>query len=159
MLYLDSSALVKHYLNESGTDSINERLQVETENARPVFTSVLSFAEIHAIVARRTRERLLSVNEAAALHDRFDTDWVLGFTAIGLDTGVLIFIRDIVKMHPLKGADAVHLASALWLRDMTRVGGKLLQHGERIVFASSDRQLTTAAQKYHLEIFNPETAE
>lgn len=157
MLYLDSSALVKHYHSEIGTDAVDERLQVEAENARPVFTSVLTYAEIHAIVARRTREKLLSVDEAAAVQDRFDTDWVLGFTAIGLEVGVLGFIRDIVKAHPLKGADAVHLASALWLSDTVRLGGRLVQRGEPITFASSDRQLTSAAQKYGLEIFDPET--
>lgn len=158
MLYLDSSALIKHYQNEPGTDAFNERLRLEFENSRHVFTSVLSYAEIHATVARRAREKLLSANEAVAIHDRFDADWVLGFTEVALDSYVLIFIRDIVKAHPLKGADAIHLASALWLRDMVRIGGKPGPSGEQIIFASSDRQLTNAARKYNLEIFNPETA-
>lgn len=157
MLYLDSSALVKHYYNEIGSYSLNKRLQVETENARPVFTSVLTYAEVHSSVARRTREKLLSLSEAAAVHDKFDTDWVLGFTAISLDVGVLGFIRDIFKAHPLKSADAVHLASALWLRDSARLSGRFLQRGEPLIFASSDRQLSTAAQKYNLETFDPET--
>ena len=158
MLYLDSSALMKHYQNERGTEAVDERLQVEFENSRHVFTSVLSYAEIHAIVARRVRERLLSAGEGAAIQDRFDADWVLGFTAVELDSYVLIFIRDLVKAHPLRGADAVHLASALWLRDMVRVGGKLARPGEQITFASSDKQLITAAQQHDLEIFNPEIA-
>ncbi len=158
MLYLDSSALMKHYQNERGTEAVDERLQVEFENSRHVFTSVLSYAEIHAIVARRVRERLLSAGEGAAIQDRFDADWVLGFTAVELDSYVLIFIRDIVKAHPLRGADAVHLASALWLRDKVRVGGKLARPGEQITFASSDKQLVTAAQQHDLELFNPEIA-
>lgn len=156
MLYLDSSALMKHYQNERGTDALNQKLWAEFENSRHVFTSVLSYAEIHAIVARRVRERLLSAADGAAIQDRFEADWVLGFTAVDLDSYVLVFIREIVKAHPLRGADAVHLASALWLRDMVRVGGKLTRPGEQITFASSDKQLITAAQQHNLEVFNPE---
>ena len=157
MLYLDSSALVKRYYDEVGSDSLNKRLQVETDKARPIFTSVLTYAEVHSSVARRTREKLLLPSEAAAVHDKFDTDWVLGFTPIALDLGVLGFIRDVFKAHPLKSADAVHLASALWLRDAARLSGRFVQRGEPFIFASSDRQLTTAAEKYNLEIFDPET--
>ncbi len=75
-----------------------------------------------------------------------------------LDSGVLILIKDIVKRHPLKGADAVHLASALWLRDMVKAGRGLGQYDEAIIFVSSDKQLISAAHKYNLEIFNPQTA-
>jgi hypothetical protein len=157
VLYLDSSALVKRYKNEPGTDALNERLSEETKNARRVFTSVLTFAEIHAVIARQSQETRLSTAEAEAIHDSFDADWVVGLSPIELFAGVLVSIRGIVRTHPLRGADAVHLASAIWLRDMTRVGGKPLQHGERIVFGTSDKQLTIAAQKYNLEIFNPET--
>jgi predicted nucleic acid-binding protein len=156
VLYLDSSALMKHYQNERGTEAFDKKLMAELENSSHVFTSVLSYAEIHSIVARRVREKLLSAVDGAAIHERFDADWVLGFTAVELDSYVLIFIRDIVKAHPLKGADAVHLASALWLRDTLRIGGKLAVPGEQITFASSDKQLITAAQKYNLDVFNPE---
>ncbi len=64
MLYVDSSALMKHYQNERGTDAFDERLRAEFDNSRHVFTSVLSYAEIHAIVARRVREKLVSAGEA-----------------------------------------------------------------------------------------------
>lgn len=156
MLYLDSSALMKHYQNERGTDAFDKRLRSEYENLGHAFTSVLSYAEIHAIIARRVRERLLSAADGAAIHERFDADWVLGFTAIELDSHVLIFIRQIVRTHPLRGADAVHLASALCLRDMVNAGARLARHGEKITFASSDKQLIRAAQQHNLEIFNPE---
>lgn len=155
MLYLDSSALVKHYQKESGTEAMESMLELEAENSRAVFTSVLTYAEIHAILARRTREKFLSVGEASVIHDRFDADWVLSWSPIALDVGVLGFVPAIVKAHPLRGADAVHLASALWLRDAGRLSKKFGEEG--IIFASADRQLTTAAQKHDLEVFNPET--
>jgi predicted nucleic acid-binding protein len=158
VLYLDSSALIKHYQRERGTDTIDARLRAEAQNVRSAFTSVLTYAEMHAVLARRAREKLLSPAQVVALQDRFDADWVFEISPIELGTNVLVFVRNIVRDFPLKGADAVHLASALWLRDMTRLGIKPDQYAGPIVFASSDRQLVSAARKHQLEVFNPETA-
>jgi len=157
VLYLDSSALIKHYQRERGTDAVDARLQAEAQSVRSVFTSVLTYAEMHAVLARRAREKLLSLAQAAAIQDRFDADWVLEISPIELRTNVLVFVRNIVREFPLKGADAIHLASALWLRDMTRLGIKPDQYAGPIVFASSDKQLASAARKHQLEVFNPET--
>jgi predicted nucleic acid-binding protein len=157
VLYLDSSALFKRYQNELGTEALNTRLRQEAKDLRSVFTSVLTYAEIHAAFARRAREKLLSAEEAAAVQDEFDTDWVLSISPIELATGLLVSVRDLVRSFPLRGADAIHLASALWLRDMARLGMKVDQYAGPVVFVSSDKQLAKAAAKSHLEVFNPET--
>jgi len=158
VLYLDSSALIKRYQNEQGTETLNIRLREEAKGLRSVFTSVLTYAEIHAAFARRAREKLLSAEEAAAVQDDFDADWVLSIGPIELGTGVLVFVRDLVRGFPLlRSADAIHLASALWLRDMARLGRKVDQYTGPLVFLSSDKQLVKAAAKNHLEVFNPET--
>jgi uncharacterized protein len=158
VLYLDSSALFKRYQNEQGTEALNARLREETKGLRSVFTSVLTYAEIHATFARRARERLLSAEEAAAVQNEFDSDWVLSIGPIELGAGVLAFVRDVVRAFPLRGADAIHLASALWLRDMTRLGLKADQYAGPMVFVSSDKQLAKSAARCHLEVFNPEAA-
>ena len=155
MLYLDSSALIKHYQIEEGSDALEEKLEAERENSRVPFSSVLTYAEIHAIIARRQREKLLSANEANQLHDRFDLDWTLELTPIELAAGVLNLVRTIVKAHPLRGTDAVQLASALWLRDAAGVGLGLDKDDRGIEFSSADRQLCIAAQKFRLQVFNP----
>jgi predicted nucleic acid-binding protein len=155
VLYLDSSALIKHYQKEEGSQSLEQKLQAEREKSRTIFTSVLSYAEIHAIIARREREKLLSATEANELHDRFDVDWTFELTPVELAVGVLGFVRTIVKTHPLRGTDAAQLASALWLRDAARLGAGPGKYEERVEFSSSDRQLCIAAQKFSLQIFNP----
>ncbi len=156
MLYLDSSALFKRYQNEPGTEALNARLRQEAKGLRSVFTSVLTYAEIQATFARRVREKLLSPVEAVAVQDEFDADWVLSIGPIELGTGVLVFVRDLVRGFPLRGADAIHLASALWLRDMARLGMKVDQYTGPLVFVSSNKKLAKAAAKSHLEVFNPE---
>ncbi len=100
MLYLDSSALIKRYQNEQGTESLNARLREEAKGLRSVFTSVLTYAEIHAAFARRAREKLLSTEEAAAVQDEFDADWVLSIGPIELGTGVLVFVPGLGKRIP-----------------------------------------------------------
>ena len=157
MLYLDSSALFKRYQKEQGTETLNSRLRKEARDLRSVFKSVLTYAEIHAAFARRAREKLLSAGEAAAVQDEFDADWALSIGPIELGTGVLAFVRNLVREFPLRGADAIHLASALWLRDMASVGIKTDQYTGPVVFVSSDKQLARAAAKSHLDVFNPET--
>ena len=158
MLYLDSSALIKRYQNEPGTDALNARLQEEARGRRAAFTSVLTYAEIHAALARRARDQLLSPEEAAVISDQFDADWVLSLGPIELGTNVLGFVRDVVRGVSLRGADAIHLASALWLRDMARLGVKADQYTGPLVFVCSDKQLARAASKHKLEVFDPATA-
>ena len=155
MLYLDSSVLIKHYQKESGSEALERKLQAVRENGSIVFTSVLTYAEIHAIIARRNREQLLTAKEAEELHDRFDADWAFELSPVELAAGVLASIRSIAGAHPLRGADVIHLASALWLRDAARLGASPAKYDRKVEFSSSDRQLCIAAGKFGLEVFNP----
>ena len=155
MLYLDSSVLIKHYQKEEGSEALQRKLEADPQKTRTIFTSVLTYAEIHAIIARRERERLLSANEADELHEQFDADWTFELNPIELAVGVLGFVKTIVKAHPLRGTDAVQLASALWLQDAARLGAGPSRHDAQLEFSSSDRQLCVAAQKFRLKIFNP----
>jgi predicted nucleic acid-binding protein len=62
MLYLDSSALVKVYFKEIGTEAVIARA---IDPNQEVCTSVLTFAEVQSALARRHRERLLTSQELA----------------------------------------------------------------------------------------------
>src|SRR5258708_37196009 len=132
-------------------------MKKEVKGLRSVFPWVLASGEIPPACARRAREKLLSPNQAAAVQDEFDADWVLSIAPIELGAGVLVFVRDLVKRFPLRGADAIHLASALWLRDIAKLGMKTDQYSGPLIFVSSDKQLAKAAANSHLDVFNPET--
>lgn len=152
MLYFDSSALIKHYVQEKGSEKVGKNLRDEEKASRPVFTSVLTFAEIHAALARRAKDRSLSSDEFIRARTNFDSDWALGLSAVDLGSGVLSIVRNTVDQFALRGADMVHLASAIWLRD-TAVGTR---SGNRLLFLSSDKLLVKAAAGCGLEVFNPE---
>jgi uncharacterized protein len=153
VLYLDASALIKRYIREIGTAKIDWKLEEEEKASRPVFTSILTFAEVHTTLARRVRDRSLSSADFDKARKKFDADWTLSLTPVELAAGVLLIIRDLATQFGLKGADTVHLASASWLRDMALVG--VSPSGE-ITFATSDGQLANAAIKKGFEVFNPE---
>jgi predicted nucleic acid-binding protein len=155
VLYVDSSVFFKNYVQETGSDAIAARIEQERHSATMPFTSVISYAEIHAVFARKKRERHLSSQELARLQHRFNRDWAFVTSAIELVAGVQGYIPQIVSAAPLKGSDAIHLASALWLRDATRIG--MFGRSENLCFATSDVRLAAAASARGLIVFNPET--
>ncbi|HEX2253151.1 MAG TPA: hypothetical protein VHQ65_07785 [Thermoanaerobaculia bacterium] len=58
---------------------------------------------------------------------------------------LLALLPRLVGEHPLRGADAVHLASALSIRDA----------GIEVVFAVADARLSSAGEAEGLTIFDP----
>jgi predicted nucleic acid-binding protein len=119
---LDSSVLVKRYLEDPGTESLNARLRQEEQRKWPLFVSVLSFAEIHVEMCGRIATKLLREEHGSQVQDQFEGDWLFTFTHIEMDVSVLGFIRDVLMNVHLKSADAIHLASALRLQDALRLG-------------------------------------
>jgi hypothetical protein len=154
VLYFDASALIKHYVVEKGTDKVHQHLRDEDEASRAVFTSALTYAEIHSALARRAKDGSLSAQDFIRARTSFDAEWALSLSAVDLGTGVLGIVRNTVERFPLRGADLVQLASAVWLRDMANK----TRRGDYVLFLSSDNLLNKAAAGCGLEIFNPETA-
>jgi predicted nucleic acid-binding protein len=140
ILFVDTSVLVKLYIAEAGSKRMREAVAQEGR----VAASLLAFAEIHATLARRRREGLLLASEFDQLRLRFAEDWK-ELTHVPMGSEVLALIPGLCDRHPLRGADAVHLASALLLA----------QEGLEITFACSDRPLLGAAASEGLAIFDP----
>jgi predicted nucleic acid-binding protein len=140
ILWVDTSVLVKLYIAEPGS----ERMREAAAQGGPVAASHLAFAEIHATFARRRREGLLSVSEHEQLRRRFAEDWQ-EITQVPIGVEILALVPGLCERHPLRGADALHLASALLLH----------QEGLEITFACSDRHLLEAADAEGLATFDP----
>jgi uncharacterized protein len=157
VLYLDSSALVKRYLEERGSDKLNAKIAETTRARHRVLTSVLSFAEVHAAIARKLRERPpLRATEYHWATARLNSDWRIYLTRVDLTTAVLTLIPGLVKRHFLRGSDAIHLASALWIRESLEFDRVKRTSGEKLIFATSDKQLARAAEYEQLEVLDPE---
>jgi predicted nucleic acid-binding protein len=130
-VYLDTSCLIKLYVEESDRPDILRLVQ----NAAVVVTSALTYPETRATLARRRRERLMTAAEASAAVAQLDADWPR-FAVIPVSDELGRTAGRLADVHGLRGADAVHLASF----------ELLLSHcDDDVQFSSADDRLSRAA--------------
>ncbi len=111
MIYLDTSWLVKLYVDEGDTEAVRRVVDADPT----VLVSELAFVEFHAAVARRRRERSHAPRAATTVVSRFRREWTdRGRIAVSHD--VVARAAELVTAHPLRSLDALHLASALLVR-------------------------------------------
>ncbi len=142
MIYADSSVIVKRYYEEPGSQQVRERWG-RTDR---VFTSKVSYAEVHAALARKRRERGISPVGFRAVAQAFEAEWP-SYDHILIDASTLTDVRRLVRRHPLRGFDAIHLAAGVWLKR---------EVGSQVEFWVSDERLEAAARKERLTVINPE---
>ena len=152
MLYLDASALVKRYSSEKGSKAVLSRFDRDER----IFTSRLSFAEVHSSLGRKFRANELDPKDLARLREEFESDWLFSLSVLDLDVGTMSSISQLVEQYDLKAGDAIHLSAAFWLRDTIRLGRFRGRAGESVEFGVADKQLARIAQTCGFQVFNPE---
>ncbi len=116
LVYFDSSALVKLVLDEVGSD-----LAATLWNACDVaLSSRLAYPEVCAALAAASRNHDLTESEASAAAADWELFWA-SMRPVELSADVERVAGSLAVTHQLRGADAVHLASALALgsKDLT----------------------------------------
>lgn len=108
ILYADSSALVKLYVAEQDSDEV-ERWVAEADE---VWTSIVTFSEVSAGLARRLREGSLTAPHHQRAMSEFCADWP-HLNIVPVDQAVTQSGGALALRHALRGFDAIHLASAL----------------------------------------------
>lgn len=108
--FLDSSALVKRYTVEPGSAAV----QRVTRSAN-VAVARIAHVEVASALARLTREHAMKVEQRDEALERFDEDFGR-WKVVELRARVAASARSLVCRHPVRGYDAVQLASALELR-------------------------------------------
>ncbi len=144
MNYLDTSALIKRFVVEKGSPLVGA---IVTRKG-PVATAKIAYAEVYAGLTRKRQDGHLSESRYALACRQFERDWK-AYVRVDLWDEILLLARDLIQRHPLRGFDAIHLASALSLK------GAL---GEDITFAAADERLFQAAEAEGLQVLNVEKA-
>lgn len=139
ILYLDTSALVKLYVREDGSAPLRRRTGV----AQALATSVVSYAEARAAFGRLRRSGLSSDAPHRRRVAQLDLDWN-ELMRVELASDVARNAGELAEVHALRGFDAIHLASALWLSARTT---------ESVEFAVWDARLAEAAGRAGLAVF------
>ena len=141
MIYLDSSALVKRYTEEAGTDFVKSIL---TTNGL-ITTSKLTYPEILSALMRKVRSGEIEKKTFNGILDKIDKDWD-HILVLDFHNDLLPIVKTLIEKHPLKAADAIHLSSALWLKLSSKVD---------VTFVASDSNLLKAAGAEKLQVMNP----
>lgn len=134
MVYFDSSAVVALYVAQA----ISTTARKTRRAADAIATSCLTYAEVLATLRLLRRRGVLTTSSETLATSRFLADWS-SFQRLLLDRRVAAHVRRLLTNHPLKGADAVQLASALILARRAADGGLPFS------FATDDRTLARAA--------------
>lgn len=142
--YLDASAWVKRYYVEPGTGWIQDFFSREPMIA----CATLGKIEVAATLARKGKSLRIPSGVLDQKAHELDQDWK-SFIHIHLDDEAIATAVRIVSEHALRGADAVHLASALLLAERLDSGQ------DRVTVITSDDELKWAARRSGLTVLDP----
>jgi uncharacterized protein len=135
IVYLDTSSLVKLYVEEEGSGDVADILK----HSRVVATSMIAYAEARAAFARRFREGSLTKTGYRALLTSFERDWT-NYLQVKVSQDLIRFAGDLAEKHALRGFDAIHLSSAIFLTT-SKVPVIFLCHDDKLQKASLREKL------------------
>ena len=138
ILYLDTSSLVKLYVQETSSAAVKRLV----EEAQVVATSRIAYVEARAAFARKFRERGLTVMGYRLIIEDLDQDWESYFI-MDVPDNLVKAAGIFAEKHALKAFDAIHLASSVVLRR---------EAGRNVAFSCFDERLVSAAQKEGLQV-------
>ncbi len=143
--YVDTSALVKLYIHEPGTEQML-RL-VEPEEGNRIAVLALARVEFRAAVRRRERMGDIDGEVVVSLIERFARHVEKLYMVQHLSEATLEEALGLVDRHSLRAYDAIQLAGCLTLSETLG--------GEDPRFVCADRNLLDAARGEGLATFDP----
>ena len=111
IVYLDTSSLVKLYVEEDESSKVDALVRSSEVTA----TSIVAYAEARAAFARRFREKAFTPVEHDRIKAFLDKDWS-SYLILSITGDMIRVAGDLAEKHALRGFDSIHLASALTLR-------------------------------------------
>lgn len=146
--FLDSSALAKRYVTETGSSWIRTITDNEIENI--IVVARIAWVEVISGLSRLKREGKISENELKETIEIFQSDWEAYYQIVEIDKDVVEKAAQLVQRHPLRAYDSIQLASALKLDP--QLGDS---EPNTYIFVSGDNRLLTAAEAENLDTENP----
>lgn len=132
IVYFDTSALAKWYLNEELSDEVEGYIQEHG----PVAISDLTAVEMRSLLARRRREREIDIRTETRVFAVFEEDVRRGFlTRHPLPATVAAGAVNLIASCPavpLRSLDAMHLVAA------QEIGAAVLATSDRIMAAGAE---------------------
>lgn len=146
--FLDSSALVKRYISETGSGRVRELTSSEGGNI--IVVSRTTWVEVSSALARLYREGAIRLSDLEDTMRLFSQDWNIQYRVVEFDAEVARLATDCLFRYSLRAFDAIQLAACLYLKkeipDKTDI---------MLEFLSADVRLLSAAEGEKLSVANP----
>ena len=151
--YLDTSALVKLYIPETGSEWVDSIFREMNPPGFPV--NQLAFAkigivEVAAAIARRSRMGEINAHMRLMFYKKFLDDSSKRYRLLDITKAMIYLAASLTQRLSLRGYDAVHLAAALTLNQHL-----LALKSTPLTFISADEDLCHAARSEGLSSDNP----
>lgn len=140
--FLDSSALVKRYREETGSPWVLQLFQSPIR----LIVARLGHIEVASAIMRRGRQSAESTQKVGPALAALDSDMQTSFQVVEFSNLVISRAMDLVRAHGLRAADAIQLACALLSRPDASTDFYLI---------SADDELNAAAAAEGLQVENP----
>ncbi len=146
--FLDSSALVKRYVSETGSVWVQQITAPQTGNL--LFIARITWVEVISAFARRQREGSLTSADVAQVIQTFRSDLNTQYQVIELDATLAVSAGQLVGQYPLRAYDAVQLASVLRIQPAFAT-----TQSTSLIFLTADNRLSAIAGALGLLTDNP----
>lgn len=144
--FLDTSALIKLYHQEPGTEEIEE-IFGQAENTLVI--SELAIVELYSTLARKVRSGQITPRAQEEALRNFEEDCTRRFVIALLGGAVLQKAKELLRKYgntkALRALDSLQLSSCL-----------LARTGEDLTFVCADGRLLDIAKSEGLQVLNPE---
>lgn len=148
--FFDSSALVKRYVQETGTAWVLSLCDPMANTS--LYVARIAGAEVVAAIARRERGGDLSASDAASAIRQFRLEFASMYRIVEITPALVLRAMDLAQTHALRGYDAVQLAAALELNAL-----RLARGTSALTLVSADGELNGAATAEGLPVEDPNT--
>lgn len=144
--YLDTSAAVKAYSEEWGSDRVEEILNLGEE----IYLSRVGIVEVAAAIFGKTKTGAMQVGEAVITLEELRRDVQDVYKIVEVDPATADRAIEAAERHQLRAYDCLQLATALLLQGQRDALGFT-----PLVLVSSDGELNAAAESEGLTVEDP----
>jgi uncharacterized protein len=146
--FLDSSAIVKRYVRELGSNWIRQITHSDADSQ--LFIARITWVEVLSALARRQREGGLDQTTITQIKTVFQIHLDRQYRILEIDRTLTDLAGDLVSQYPLRAYDAIQLAAALRLK-ATLNQAQLPDP----IFLTADKRLLAIAQSAGLPCDDP----
>ena len=146
--YMDSSCLVKRYINEIGSGWV---ISITNPVARnEIYIVRITGVEVVSAISRRKRDGTIISDDAAMVIATLKNDLLSEYQVIEVTEQLVNRAMTLAETYGLRGFDAVQLAGACEVQALCIASGD-----QQLSFLSADRVLNDAAIAEGLSVDDP----